>query len=358
MTAKRLAYFEQWVDPITGSILQAQPDIQVSRLVFSATDEGNWAELARVQGYQCPTRTDVANAGVGTRWLVNAALLERCPNLLAVSVAGAGYDVVDVDACTRAGVIVCNQSGTGREAVAEHALAFMLALSKKIGVADRTLRRTAGWDRLAFRGNDLLGKTVGIIGLGQIGTRLAELCRGPFGMTVLAFDPYVTAAQAEERGAIKVELPELLSRSDFVSLNSPLSAETAGSFGAAQFAQMKPSAYFITTGRGGVHDEAALVEALRTKRIAGVGVDVFTTEPPPPDHPLFAFDNVLATPHTAGITVEANRGIGEATGEQWLDIFAGRVPPRLINPAAWPAYRNRFERLLGMRPPELPEESK
>jgi D-3-phosphoglycerate dehydrogenase len=214
------------------------------------------------------------------------------------------------------------------------------------------MRRDTVVDRTALRGSELRGKTVGIVGIGQIGSRLVELC-APFHMTVLACDPHVTDAQAAQRGAARVELDELLQRSDFVLLSCPLTAETEGLIGRKEFAQMKPSAFFITTARGSVHDEGALVEALTAGRIAGAGIDVFHQEPTPTDHPLLALDAVVASPHTAGITVEAARDIAVATAEQWITIFDGRVPPRLVNPEAWPRYSERFEALLGVRPREL-----
>jgi D-3-phosphoglycerate dehydrogenase len=249
-------------------------------------------------------------------------------------------------------VIVCNNSGPGREAVAEHALGFMLALAKKIVVADRTMRRERVQDRTALRGTELQGKTLGIVGVGQIGSRLVELC-APFGMTVLAYDPYLTDDETRARGATKVELDELLARADFVQLNCPLTPETEGLIGREQFARMKPSAFFVTTARGPVHDEAALYDALVSGTIAGAGIDVFHDEPPDPAHPLLTLENVVASPHTAGITVEATRDIARATAEQWLDIFAGKVPPRLLNPDAWPAYADRYEARFGARPQEL-----
>ena len=157
-------------------------------------------------------------------------------------------------------------------------------------------------------------------------------------MSVLAFDPQLDAKQARARGAVKVTLEELLERSDFVQLTCPLSAATEGLIGAAEFARMKESAFFITTTRGPVHDEEALYEALVAGRIAGAGLDVFHVEPPSPDNPLLGLENVVATPHVAGITVESGHHIAVATAEQWLTIFAGKVPPRLINPAAWSRY--------------------
>ena len=234
----RLVYFDQWTDPVAGEIL-AGTDVDVTRLEITGDVETNWAALGAAHGYQSLIRTELArNPGVAEQWICGPALLERCADLLAVCSAGAGYDIIDVDACTEAGVIVCNNSGPGREAVAEHALGFMLALAKKIVIADRTIRRERVQDRSALRGSELLGKTVGIVGVGQIGSRLIELC-APFSMTVLAYDPYLTAEESRARGAEKVELDELLERSDFVQLNCPLTPETEGLIGREQFARMK-----------------------------------------------------------------------------------------------------------------------
>jgi D-3-phosphoglycerate dehydrogenase len=142
----------------------------------------------------------------------------------------------------------------------------------------------------------------------------------------------------------------LLSRSDYVSISCPLTKDSRGMIGARQFALMQPHAYFITTARGFIHDEAALVEALRDKRIAGAGLDVWAKEPPPPDHPLLQFDNVLASPHTAGVTKEARANMGRIAAEQILDALDGKRPPRLINPEVWPRYTKRFERTFGFAP--------
>jgi D-3-phosphoglycerate dehydrogenase len=352
MARARVAYFDRWVHPAGGERLADSERIETVRVDLAQGEAEIASALARAHGMQALIRTDATNSGTGERWLANARLIADCPELLAVCSAGAGYDVIDVAACTARGIIVCNQSGAGREAVAEHALGFMLALSKKISLADRVIRRSRDWNRAAFTGNDLYGKTLGVIGFGQIGSRLAQLC-GPFAMTVLACDPFLDSGQCAARGATKVELRELLAAADFVSLNSPLTSASAGMFGAAEFAAMKPGAFFITTARGGVHDEAALVAALASGHLGGAGIDVFAQEPPPPDHPLFTFDNVVATPHSAGITEETTRDIAIATADQWETIFAGGAPPRLINPEAWPAYSARFERAFGVQPQPL-----
>ncbi len=153
-----------------------------------------------------------------------------------------------------------------------------------------------------------------------------------------------------ERGGEKVTLDELLRRSDYVSISCPLTKESRGMIGAREFAAMQPHAYFITTARGFIHDEAALVEALRDKRIAGAGLDVWAKEPPPPEHPLLQFDNVLASPHTAGVTKEARENMGRIAAEQMLDALDGKRPPRIVNPEVWPAYARRFERTFGFSP--------
>jgi D-3-phosphoglycerate dehydrogenase len=207
-------------------------------------------------------------------------------------------------------------------------------------------------DRVAYMGNDVLGKTIGIVGLGNVGSRLAQLCHGLFAMQVLAYDPYLTAAVCAERGAEKVALDELMRRSDYVSINCPLTAETRGMIGGAQFALMRNGAYLISTARGHIHDEAALAEALREKRIAGAGLDVWATEPPPCDHPLLAFDNVLVSPHTAGVTRETRHNMGKIAAEQVLDALDGKPVGRKVNPEVWPAYASRFARQFGFKPQE------
>lgn len=347
--------FERWTDPVAGDILDAA-EIDVVRLNLSAPAEQGWDVMESAHGYQVATRTDVASVADGSQWLAGPGLVERCKHLLAVCSAGAGYDVIDVEACTRAGIAVCNNSGPGAEAVAEHALGFMLDLAKKITVADRVLRGGRLGDRLALRGSQLLGKTLGVIGLGAIGSRLVELC-APFGMDVIVVDPYLDDVTAHSRGVQRVTLSELLERSDFVQVTCPLTAETTGLVGRDQFAAMKPTAFFITTARGPVHDEAALLDALVSGGIAGAGLDVFHEEPPRPDNPLLQLDNVVATPHTAGITAEATRDIAIATATQWQVIFDGRMPPRLLNPDVWPRYCERFHDEFGFRPTAQSEQT-
>ena len=348
MPRAKLVYFQEFTDPVAERMLGAAEHIALQRLEFAQPRAELDAAMASAHGYHALPRVEIREP-----WFCDAALLKRAPSLLAACSTGAGYDVIDVEACTAAGVIVCHQSGTNKEAVAEHALGMMLALSKKFAQADKVLRRGAEPDRFTLTGSDIRGKTLGIVGIGQIGTRLAELCNGLFGMTVLAHDPYLTDEEVKARGARKVPLEELLERADFVSIHTPRNAETMGMFGAAQFARMKPTAYFIQTARGGIHDEAALAEALEAGRIAGAGLDVFLKEPPPASHPLLRFENVIASPHTAGITHEALHDMAAGAAAQWIAIFRGEVPTRLVNPKAWPRYAARFREAFGFAPAEL-----
>jgi D-3-phosphoglycerate dehydrogenase len=344
---KRVFYVKYVAAPIFLEILGRRPDVQVDRLDNDSPAEVAEPVLAAAHAYQIGASRDE----IVLDYHATPALLARTPNLLAISSNGAGYDTVDVDACTAAGVIVVNQAGGNKEAVAEHVLAMMLTLSKRIVETDRYMRRQSDIPRNEFMGNDLTGRTVGIIGIGHVGSRVAELCRGLFRMRVLACDPYLTEQEIAARGAEKVTLEALLAQSDYVSVNCPRNQETRGMIGAAQYALMQKHAYFITTARGGIHDEAALAEALAARRIAGAGLDVWEKEPPPHTHPLLAFDTVVVSPHTAGVTVESRHNIARIAAEQMLDILDGKRPERLINPEVWPVYCERFQRILGFSPP-------
>lgn len=345
---KRIIYFHHRIDATAERVRAARSDIDMTRYEFDGPLEENWKAVAAAHGYHASARTEMR-----APWFPDGELIARAPNLLAVCSLGAGYDVIDVDACTKAGILVCNQSGANKEAVAEHALGLMLNLSKKIALTDRLLRREKNLDRFLYTGNDMLGKTVGIIGLGNIGSRVAELCKGLFRMTVLAYDPYLTKEQMEKRNATKVELNELLERADYVTLHCPRTKETFGLIGYDQIARMKPSAYFVNTSRGGTYVEEDLARALSDKKIAGAGIDVFLDEPPPHDHPLMAFENVILTPHNAGTTHEAQANVAIFASDQWLEIMDGKVPSRLINREAWPKYTERFQKILGFKPQPL-----
>jgi D-3-phosphoglycerate dehydrogenase / 2-oxoglutarate reductase len=343
---KRVFYVKYLAHNIYAEILKTRPDVRLDRLENESPDEVAAPILEAAHAYQIGAARDE----LARHFHVDQDLLRRTPNLLIVSSNGAGFDPVDVDACTAAGVLVVNQSGGNANSVAEHALGMLLTLSKRIIESDRVLRRQRDVNRNALIGNEAQGKTIGIIGLGNVGRRIAELCRGLLHMKVIAYDPYLTAEEMSKRGGEKVELDELLRRADYVSVSCPLTKESRGMIGGREFALMQPHTFFITTARGFIHDEDALADALRNKRIAGAGLDVWAKEPPPPEHPLLQFDNVLASPHTAGVTQEARENMGRIAAEQVLAALDGKRPPRIINPEVWPAYARRFERTFGFAP--------
>ncbi len=340
---KRLVFFERWADPIAEEILAREPSIELVRLFPDQPKNEIWEALESAHGYQWPVPP----------FLGDRTLVSRCPNLLAIASQGSGCDRMDFNACNEAGVMIVNQAGLGgREPVATHAFGMMIVLSKQLIQSDRAMRRDRNWARLDYVGDDLNGKTLGIIGLGNIGSRTSELARTTYDMQVIAYDPYLTAEEIEAKGGRKVELDELMSTSDFISIHCPLTDETRGMIGAKEFASMKPTAYFVTTARGGIHDELALAKALEEKKIRGAGLDVFEEEPPALDHPLLKLDNVVVSPHIAGVTTEGYRINAAAAATQWITIFEGKRPPRLVNPEVWPRYVNRYCGIFGAEPTE------
>ena len=339
---KIVVRFDFPYDPVMEARFAREADIELVTCARAAAEAKTRAALADAHIYLISSAKDE----LPRQWFAIADLIARCPKLLCVSASGAGYDTVDVDACTKAGIIVVNQAGQNAGAVAEHTLGLMLSLSKRIGECDRRMRREIGFAREEVMGRDISGRVLGVVGIGHIGTRVTALAKA-FGMEVLAYDPYVAADEIARRGARPVSFADLLAQSDFVSIHCPRNAETIGMIGADAFARMKPGASLVTTARGGIVDEAALYAALASGRLAGAGVDVWDREPPPLDHPLLALDNVVATYHTAGVTVEARRNMAAQAAEQIVGVLQGGRPLRLVNPQAWDAYRARFGTIMG-----------
>lgn len=338
-----LFLFNRWQHAIGQEILEESDAIEIRFLKSDMPENQTWPAIETALGYQIGSARDE----LPPQYHVTSELIERAPKLLAVCTHGAGYDTVDADACTEAGIIVCNQAGENREAVAEHALGMMLSLGKNIFAADRRMRSDRDWNRNQFMGQDMLGKTVGIVGLGHIGSRVAELCGQLFRMRVLAYDPYLSAEDFKARGAEPLPLEELLQQSDYVTVHTPRNEETKGMFGEREFGLMRESAYFVITARGGIVDEAALAAALKSGGIAAAGIDVFAVEPPPLDDPLVQLDNVILTPHTAGVTEDARMNCARGAASQWLALADGIRPDRIVNPAAWPKFAERYADIVG-----------
>ncbi len=264
---------------------------------------------------------------------VDAELLAAgAPRLSVVGVASVGTDRIDLEAATRAGVMVVNAPTGNTIAAAEHTMALMLALLRQVPTADASIRQ-GRWDRSIFTGTELRHKTVGIIGLGKIGKAIARRAGG-FEARVLAYDPYLTADQATEAGAKLVGLPELLLRADIITVHTPLTSQTRGMIGRPQLEAMKPGAYLLNVARGGIVDEAALASALADGRLAGAAVDVYAAEPMAADNPLRDAPHTVLTPHLGASTAEAQDRVGIEMAEQVLEALAGVTPPYAVNAPA------------------------
>jgi phosphoglycerate dehydrogenase-like enzyme len=258
-----------------------------------------------------------------------AALFDKLPRLELLALAGRNTGQVDLAAATQRGVLVTESEGSGAGAV-ELTMGLIVAAVRRIPAEDRAVREGRWQTGL---GVELRGKTLGIIGLGRIGRRIAEF-GNLLGMKVLAWGPTLTPERATASQASYVPLETVLHESDVVSLHLRLSVTTRGILGATELALLKPTAYLINTARGPLIDEQALVATLRARRIAGAALDVFAVEPIPKDHPLLALDNVVLTPHVGFVTAETYRAFYSQAAESIADHLAGTPPRRLLNPAA------------------------
>ncbi len=259
---------------------------------------------------------------------VTAEVLRAGTKLRVVARAGVGTDNIDVAAATERGILVLNTPGPNSIAAAEHTLAVTLSLLRHVARADASLR-AGKWERKAFVGSELYRKTLGVVGLGRIGREVTSRARA-FGMEVLIYDPYVSAAAAEALGATAAPLDALLERADIVTLHLPLLPETRGILGARELARMKRGAFLINCARGGLVDEAALHAALVGGHLAGAGLDVFEREPPT-DSPLLTLPNVVVTPHLAASSAEAQEGVGIVAAETTLAALRGELVDNAVN---------------------------
>ncbi|MFY9587713.1 MAG: phosphoglycerate dehydrogenase [Actinomycetota bacterium] len=259
----------------------------------------------------------------------DAELIEKAPNLKVIGRAGIGLDNVDVDAATRHGIVVVNAPQSNVLSAAEHTIALLLSQARNIPTASATVK-AGGWERERFEGVELHGKTLSILGLGRIGTLVAQRALA-FGMRVVAFDPYVAKARAGQMGVeLASSLEEALRAADFVTIHLPKTSETAALIGAEQLALLKPTARIVNTSRGGIVDEAALADAIKGGRLAGAALDVFAKEPPGAS-PLFELDQVVLTPHLGASTEEAQSKAGASIAEQVLIALRGDLAPYAVN---------------------------
>jgi D-3-phosphoglycerate dehydrogenase len=268
---------------------------------------------------------------------VTPEVIEAGQRLRVIGRAGVGVDNIDVEKATERGVMVVNAPTPTVVAVAEHTMALLLATARHVPRADASLRE-GKWLKKQLRGTTVAGKVLGIVGLGRIGTAVAKRA-GAFDMEIIAYDPYLTREQIERRGATPVaSLEKLLRRSDFVTLHVTLTSETQGMIGVRELDMMKPTARLINCDRGAVVDEEALLKVLEEGRLAAAGLDCFCEEPAI-DNPLCCHQKVVATPHIAASTVEAQRDVAQEIAWQVLIALQGKRPQHLVNPKVWTSRR-------------------
>ncbi len=328
-----------------------RPRVLLIESMYDPAGEELLARHTEVQVLHDPTQGAIREAVRGA-----AAVAVRYParlrgdairegnDLLVISTSGRGTDAIDIQAATAKGVAVVNNPGLGAVPVSEHTVGLMLDLAKQITRSDIRARLGEGWAE-GHRSTrfHLEGRTLGVIGCGQIGTEVARKCVAAFRMRVLVYDPYVPPSKAEAVGATWVkELGPLLREADFVSLHPELTEETRGMIGEAELRQMRRDAFLINTARGPVVQQAALIRALKDGWIAGAALDVFEPEPPSPDSPLYELGNLILTPHVAGVTVEAKRDLAVSAATQILQVLRGERPPHLVNPEVWERLEKRL----------------
>jgi D-3-phosphoglycerate dehydrogenase len=296
------------------------------------------AETETVHSTNSADLPGVAGVILGAELTVDVAFMEQAGETLKVIARyGIGVDNVDLAAATQRGILVVNTPDAPTESTAEHAVALLLALAKQVAAGDRNLRGTANTPRSRLQGTEVRGRTLGVVGFGRIGRRVAEICKQGLQMRVIAFSPRINQNQAATMGIEAVDsLETLLDQADFVSLHPALTPETTHLIGKAELRRMKSTAFLINVSRGPVVDEVALIEALKIGQIAGAAMDVFDPEPPSSDSPLFKMPNVVATPHVSSFTDLGREAMSQGAVEQTLQVLRGERPPFLVNPEAWP----------------------
>ncbi|TBE20362.1 NAD(P)-dependent oxidoreductase [Rhizobium ruizarguesonis] len=311
--------------PAAKSMLEAAGDLRVA----SAPDPETLLREGRGAGI------------VIVRAPIPPAFFEDAPALRAAIRHGAGLDMVPLDAATRAGVLVANVPGANASTVAEHVFLVTLALLRRFRAMDRELRQS-GWAAGRAQSDtavDLAGRIIGIVGMGNVGKAIFEIAKFGFGLEVVATS---RSPESVPDGARFLTIDELVATADIVVLCCPLTPETTGLLNAGRIGRMKPAAILVNVSRGPVIDDAALIEALRDCRIGGAALDVFATQPLPLDHPYFGFDNVIVTPHLAGLTEESMMRMGTGAASEPLRVIKGDLPVNLRNPEVVEHYRRRF----------------
>jgi D-3-phosphoglycerate dehydrogenase / 2-oxoglutarate reductase len=310
----------QPLHPEGMKILHSRDDLEV--IVPDSPDPATWANFLPGAEAICVRLTKIPRA-----------MMEQAPNLKIISRHGVGFDNIDVAAATERGVIVATVGLANAPSVVEHTVALMYALAKRLHEFDRAVREGDYQRKMKLDAQDVTGRAVLIIGLGRVGSRLAKALNA-LGLKCLGVDPAYTPAEIEVMGCEPVaDFRAALPRADFVTVHCPLQDDTRNLIGAPELALMKPSAYLINCARGGIVDEAALLDALNGRRIMGAALDVQVREPPEPSDPLLACDRLILTPHSAAATPETMMRSSMAVAQNVLDYFDGHVPVgHVVNP--------------------------
>jgi len=292
-------------------VLAAKADLVMAR----SLDEASLIEQVQ----------DVDAIVIRANGAVTARLMDAAPKLKVVGRHGVGVDAIDLEAAKARGIVVCNTPDANLESVAEQAVGFMLAVSKQILRADTALRQGRWNVRYEYIGQELFGRTLGLVGMGRIGSRVAEICHLGFQMPVLYYDVVAYPALEEKLHAKRVSLEEVLKQADYITLHVPLLPSTKGLIGNDQLAMMKPGAILINTARGAIVDEAALFEAIESGHLGGAGMDVFAAEPTPADNPLLNLEKVVLTPHMAAHTDDALKAMS-MVAQDIIRVLEGQEP--------------------------------
>ena len=295
---------------------------RVEIIIAPDTSEATMRKLCR----------DVHGVILRTTSRVSKEVISEAKTLQIISRTGAGVDNVDVQAATERGILVCNLPGVNSLSVAEHTVAFILSLAKRLAFMDKAIRKGDWGSRNRYEAVDLNGKLLGLIGAGKIGSRVAMICQRAFNMQILGYDPFISKSEERKDGIrFHGDIRHVFEEADFVSVHVAGTAETGGLISYDLLCRMKKSAYFINTSRGRVVDEEALIKVLREGRIAGAALDVFNEEPPSENSPFLKMENVILSPHSASLTKECVASLAKGSAQAVLDFFSGRLPKNIFN---------------------------
>ena len=274
---------------------------------------------------------DVTGIILRANTAIDAEIIANAPRLRVIARTGAGVDNIDILAATEKGIYVCNFPGMINQSVAEHTMTMIMAVSRHVIHMHSAVKSGMWQERFSPFQAEVEGKSLGVIGMGRIGSLVAKKCRNGLGMNILAYDPYVSGSMKDTGIVFTERLEELFQQSDYITIHVPNLPETQGMVSRVLLGMMKESAYLINTSRGQVIDESALIHALENKAIRGAALDVFSQEPLPQNHPLNLLDNVILSPHSAGSTWESNVRIAKAAAQAVLEVIEGRRPGNVYN---------------------------